>query len=362
MPIEIGSRIKFFMGPESVDPSLDDLEAAIVDFIDGAEKKLEIAVQELESRPIAEALLRAEIERKVQVRIVLEADYLVASKRPKTVAEAFESKGPQEENRLLAAAALRSTVWLRSDFNPDIFHQKFIVRDGSAVLTGSTNFTPTGVGKSKKGGNLNHILIVEDREFARIYAREFREIANGDFGRDVADRNEHPPEVVVEGVRLKVCFAPDHNPEMEIAKRINKARKRIDFAIFTFSKSSALDDAMAMALFAGVPVTGVMDGMQANQKWAATQALIEAGATLKQVRRGGGVNKLHHKLMVVDDETMVIGSMNYTGPANLVNDENIVVIMSDDASDAAGPMIRAARTEIERIAREHGSEFQPVGA
>lgn len=357
MPIEIGARIRFHLGPDSVAPGLDDLEAAIVDFIDGAQKRLDIAVQELESRPILEAILRAEIERGVQVRMVLEADYLVSDRRPKTVAEAFESGGKHEENRLLAAAALRSTIWLRSDFNPDIFHQKFIVRDGEAVLTGSTNFTPTGVGRAPEGGNLNHVITIESREIAKIYAKEFADIARGNFGRQ-SEHGDHPPEVVVDGVRFKICFAPEHNPEMEIAKRINKARERIDFAIFTFSQSSAIDDAMEMAMRAGVSIRGVLDGMQGNQGWAPTRALLAAGADLKRVQKvHGRINKLHHKMMVVDEATLVIGSFNYTGPANLVNDENIVVITSDDATGAALPLIRGARAEIERIAAAHGSAF-----
>ncbi|QIE54074.1 phospholipase [Pikeienuella piscinae] len=357
MPIEIGDRIKFHLGPDTAAPGLDDLEAAIVDFIDGATKRLDIAVQELESRPILEAILRAEIERKVQVRMVLEADYLVANRRPKTVAEAFESAGPREANRLLAAAALRTTIWLRSDFNPHIFHQKFIIRDGESVLTGSTNFTPTGVGRARQGGNLNHVITIESREIAKIYSREFSDIAKGNFGRD-STHSDHPPEIVVDGVRFKICFAPEHNPEMEIAKRINKAMDRIDFAIFTFSQSSAIDDAMEMAMRAGVKIAGALDGMQGNQAWAPTRRLIQEGADLKRVKKDyGRVNKLHHKMMVIDEATLVIGSFNYTGPANLVNDENIIVITSDDACGAALPLIRGARAEIERIICAHGSSF-----
>lgn len=357
MPVRIGDRIRFYLGPDSIDPALDDLEAAIVDFIDGASRGLEIAVQELSSRPIAEAILRAEIERGVQVRMVLEADYLTESRRPKTVADAFESKGENEINRLLAAAAMRATGWVRADFNPHIFHQKFIIRDGEAVLTGSTNFTPTGVGRAPKGGNLNHILIVNSSEFANIYRTEFKQIASGSFGRR-SERSEHPPEIVIDGVRLKVCFAPDHNPEMEIAKRINKSLHHIDFAIFTFSQSSAIDDAMEMALRAGVTVRGALDGMQANRDWAPTRSLIRRGAELRRVgKRHGHLNKLHHKMLVVDEATLVLGSFNYTGPANQVNDENIVVITSEDDNRAALPLIRAARAEIARIMAAHGEPF-----
>jgi len=356
MSTKVGN-VELFLGPHSIEPTLDNLEQAIVGFIDGARKKLEIAVQELESRPIAEAILRAEIERKVQVKLVLEADYLVAKRRPTTVADAFLGKGAHEPNRVLAAALLRSTVWLRSDFNSNIFHQKFIIRDRASVLTGSTNFTPTGVGTSPLGGNLNHVVIVHDADFAKIYTHEFREISKGHFGKFTIDRNEKPDPVTVSEVPLKVCFAPDHNPEMEIMKQMAKARERIDFAIFTFSQSSGIDDQMKLAAKAGIRIAGAMEGTQGNQKWAATKGLLDADIELRQVRKKKGiVNKLHHKLMTIDDRVMIVGSFNYTGPANKLNDENIVVIGRPDTA-AATPMVLAARKEIGRIMTVHGTRF-----
>jgi phosphatidylserine/phosphatidylglycerophosphate/cardiolipin synthase-like enzyme len=70
--------------------------------------------------------------------------------------------------------------------------------------------------------------------------------------------------------------------------------------------------------------------------------------------------KLHHKLMVIDRAIVVSGNMNYTRPANLLNDENIFVLGSpypDLPPDEGGPVdvARCAaladyfRTEIDRI-------------
>ncbi len=111
-----------------------------------------------------------------------------------------------------------------SRLQPSIFHQKFIVRDGMAVLTGSTNFTTTGVRK-----NLNHIVIVKDKLVAREYTREFRSIRKGIFGKRSLHRSRKPLEDHYVGdVRVKPLFAPDHMPEMEFIKHMNKARDRID--------------------------------------------------------------------------------------------------------------------------------------
>jgi hypothetical protein len=95
MPQKVGS-VELYMGPHDVGAN-DDLEQAIVAFIDGAKKRLEIAVQELESVPIAEAIIRAR-ERKVLVKLVIEHDYLRADKALK---DPWTPGGKNEPNRVI---------------------------------------------------------------------------------------------------------------------------------------------------------------------------------------------------------------------------------------------------------------------
>ncbi|MFB3066303.1 MAG: phospholipase D-like domain-containing protein [Planctomycetota bacterium] len=349
MPKKVG-KLKLHMGPRQVGGP-DDLLRAIVGFIDGAKRKLDIAVQELDNREIADAIIRAK-QRKVNVRLVLEGDYLKVDKpRPKP----FQSGGKNEANRILHDAILRSAIQVHSDFNPKIFHQKFIVRDKSAVLTGSTNFTDTGVTK-----NLNHLVEVHDRKVAKAYTQEFKEIQNGRFGKLSLSHGPVPKNVTVSGLRTRVLFAPDHNPEMEIMKQMLKAKRRIDFAIFTFSKSSGIDDTMiALAKKGKIKIRGALESSAANQKWAATRPVRNAGAQLWRVPKGNGVGKLHHKLMVIDDQVVIAGSFNYTGPANLFNDENILVIGDLAATtkrirDRQRRCAQYARFEIDRIIKDFG--------
>ncbi|MEJ2036952.1 MAG: phospholipase D-like domain-containing protein, partial [Maritimibacter sp.] len=159
---------------------------------------------------------------------------------------------------------------------------------------------------------------------------------------------------VVGGVRLKPLFAPDHVPEMEFIKQMIKAKSRIDFAAFTFAQSSGIDDALVNARHKGLAVEGVLDRRQANQSWAAKDTLLAGGVRLHQNRTGTGVRKIHHKLMVIDDSLTIIGSFNYTAPANLTNDENIMVLGDLDLPDGAArtaqqKLAEYARREIERI-------------
>ena len=324
---KIIGNIEVHMGPHQLGGP-DNLREVIVNFIDGAQTSLYIAVQELDSRPIAEAIIRAK-QRNVLVKVVLEADYLVektAQQNP------FQAEGENEANRLLQDAILRSSIFVRSDFNPDIFHQKFIVRDNQSLLTGSTNFTDTDTSV-----NLNNIIVIHNGDIARIYKREYDEILQGHFGKLDEGHDPTPPEVPVSNVRIKALFAPDHNPEMEIMKQIAKARNRVDFAIFTFASSSGIDDQFILARNAGIAIRGVMFTSQANQVWSATPNLENAGVSLFFVPRPGlpepRPRKMHHKLMVIDEQLIITGSFNYTHPANFLNDENLIIIGDLDSTD-----------------------------
>lgn len=70
-----------FVGPQELGAA-DNLEDVIVAFSAGAKDSLDIAVQELDSVPIAQAILDARW-RSVRVRIVLEQDYLEDEELPK---------------------------------------------------------------------------------------------------------------------------------------------------------------------------------------------------------------------------------------------------------------------------------------
>jgi len=355
MPMKVG-KVELYMGPHTL-AGPDNLEAAIVDFINGAQKRLDIAVQELDNENIGKAIIEAR-QRGVRVNLVLELDYLRSIPGQK---DPFSPGGSTEINRILHDAALRAGIKVNADFNSNIFHQKFIVRDSTSLLTGSTNFTKTGVST-----NLNHIVIVHDHDLALEYTREFREIQRGRFGRYSEPNGPRPTELTVSNLPMKVLFAPEHNPEMEIMKQIAKAKHQVDFAIFTFSVSSGIDDQIALAKQAGIDVRGVFDARQGNQSWAARDTLRDAGASLflihEQPVGQNRLRKLHHKLMVIDNQVVIVGSFNYTGPANALNDENIIIIGDLESTkrrsiDAQKKIANYAKEEIDRIIDQFG---QPI--
>ena len=70
------------------------------------------------------------------------------------------------------------------------------------------------------------------------------------------------------------------------------------------------------------------------------------------------MRKVHHKLAVIDEQVIIAGSFNFTGPANAMNDENIIVIgcpAEPDPEGQANQQLLAgyALDEIQRIIDDH---------
>ena len=357
-------NIELYFGPKDLGAP-DDLEKVIIEFIDKAKISLAIAVQEIESLSIAKAIVNAKM-RKVQIHIVVEQDYL-RSKKPSKDPFIPDPNESLHENREIFAALLRAGIDIRTDYNPHIFHQKFIIRDfttnNCAVLTGSTNFTPTGVGTHENKKNLNHVVIINSKNTATDYNNEFEEIWDGTFGLKQKRHDNKPRTIKVSGINTRAIFAPDHTPELEIMKYILKAKKRIDFAIFTFSNSSGIDDALLAIASPTVKIKGIFDATQGNQKWAATYILKDKNIETYLAKKGEKLGKLHHKLMVIDDSIIICGSFNYTDPANRLNDENIIIIGDPYEKDieikkAQEILAVETRKEIERIITVNGEKIK----
>lgn len=312
------------------------LEEEIVRFIDEAQKSLDIAVQELRSgkinttsNPIKESILRA-AGRGVQVRIIVEASYLK----------------PNSDNLNTFAEFLNTeNISISADQNPYIFHNKFIVRDKdtdtAALLTGSTNFTDTGTRR-----NYNHILVLHfkgDRkpyfEILDRYQEEFDELLSGTFG------NKEPTQEIktyqIGNTRLTVLFSPDNDPDDFLLKTILKADETLDVMMFTFGSNSPLLSGVINRFNAvkyvghtptNEPKVKVRIAMEKEQckYWSAHPTLKKLGIPVKVENTSA---KLHHKVGIIDNKRIILGSYNWTLSANEENDENVIVVNNSDMAN-----------------------------
>lgn len=93
-------------------------------------------------------------------------------------------------------------------------------------------------------------------------------------------------------------------------KQMMKALQQIDFAIFTFAKSTGINDIMLCLPNVGVPIQRDFDSKQEAQDWSPVKTQGKPGVKLFKAGNPGSLDKVHHKLMVFDDQVVITGSFN----------------------------------------------------
>ncbi|RKZ35220.1 phospholipase D family protein [bacterium] len=126
----------------------DDCSDAIVDCINNAQKTVDVSIYTFTSRPISNALVRAN-KRGVSVRVIMDRE---------------QSAGHYSKKRYLH----NSGIPVRVHIGDGLMHNKFAVIDTQIVITGSYNWTA-----SAQKYNFENIVIIESPEVAKIYQKEF---------------------------------------------------------------------------------------------------------------------------------------------------------------------------------------------
>jgi phosphatidylserine/phosphatidylglycerophosphate/cardiolipin synthase-like enzyme len=73
----------------------------------------------------------------------------------------------------------------------------------------------------------------------------------------------------------------------------------------------------------GVDVQGIFETRGSETEYSELTLLFCAQVP---VRQDGNPQTFHHKVIVVDDETVITGSLNFSNNADDSNDENVVII------------------------------------
>jgi len=278
------------------------IPAAIIASFAEAQRSLDVAVYDLDYQPYAEALLAAH-QRGVRVRLVLDSDYL--------------NEPPVK--------ALRDAGLPVVDDRRDAFmHHKFAVIDGARVWTGSANFTFTDAYR-----NNNNMILINSTRLAENYTAEFEQMfTTREFGQALRPPN---PSLTLSGTLIENRFSPKAGVASAILDVLQTARRSIHFMAFAFTRedfAATLIDRVR----AGVTVQGVFERRQieagSDGVW---QALTRAGL---DVRQDGNPYLLHHKVFIVDQQIVVLGSYNFSRNAEEQNDENVLIIHDSEIAAA----------------------------
>jgi phosphatidylserine/phosphatidylglycerophosphate/cardiolipin synthase-like enzyme len=277
------------------------LDTQLVAFINSAQQTVDIAAYDFDLENVANALAQA-AARGVRVRMVTDSDTLT-NDDPK-VQKAFN-------------ILKQANIPIVDDQRGPIMHNKFMVVDGAAIWTGSSNFTD---GDTYRLNN-NAIRIVS-RQLAQNYTAKFEQMfVQRSFGPNKPAGGTEPL-VMLQGVQIENYFAPEDGVASKITGRLAQAQQSIHFMAFSFT-SDPIGSAMLARAKAGVSVAGVFEKTGSETQFSEYGKLREAGLDVLQ---DGSPYVMHHKVIIIDGRTVIFGSFNFSNNADKDNDENLLIV------------------------------------
>ncbi len=280
------------------------IDGSLAAAMDAASVSLDIAAFELNNPLLTEAMLAA-AARGLRVRVVTDDEHGLRNE-------------DSSLDQLQAAG-----IPVVADDRSALMHNKFVLIDGASVWSGSMNLTVNGAGRHN-----NNLLELRSAEAASRFQSEFDEMfAQKLFG-------PRSPQGVTDlfaagAGHIAIYFGPEDDLAAALDAALARARESIRFMAFSFT----LDELGATLLrqaAAGVTVQGIFERTGSETVWSELGPLYCAGLAMRQ---DGNPYLLHHKVFVIDDQTVVTGSANFSASGTDANDENLLVI--DDPALAA---------------------------
>ncbi len=363
----------------------DDLEKQIVDTISQAKSTVDIAVQELRLPKVAQ-VLAAKQKAGVKVRLILESDYSRPwSSFTSTEIAKLEKREQERYNEFrkfvdinqdnqitpaeisqrdgLAIIQNAQIPWLDDTADgskgSSLMHHKFVVVDHRFVVITSANFTLSDTSgdftNPSSLGNANNLLKIDSSELATLLTEEFN-IMWGDgvggkldskFGVTKPVRN--PQTITLGNSKITIHFSPTSPTEPWsnssnglIAKTLSASSKTVDLALFVFSDqqlANILEErhhqnvqirALIAPQFAYRPYSEALDMMgfalSDNCKYEVDNRPWKNPISTVGVPILAKGDLLHNKFAVIDSQTVITGSHNWSEAANNGNDETLIVI------------------------------------
>jgi len=120
----------------------------------------------------------------------------------------------------------------------------------------------------------------------------------------------------------EVHFSPKGDCTDAILREIGKARKTVLVQAYSFS-SAPIAKALLNAHRRGVRVEVILDKSQRTQKYSSATFFGNTGIS---IRIDGSHAIAHNKVMIIDGETVITGSFNFTKSAEERNAENLLIL------------------------------------
>jgi phosphatidylserine/phosphatidylglycerophosphate/cardiolipin synthase-like enzyme len=223
-----------------------------------------------------------------------------------------------------------------------LMHNKFVVRDGAAVWTGSTNLTDDAFTLME-----NNIVIIESEVLAGYYAEEFEQLWNEQTFDNTGDIRTIAAPITFgsQNGNARVMFSPGCGLEIdaEIARRVRESKRRVRICSLLINSGTLIGELGNLIRRGNVKVDGIYDRTQMEDVYEQWQEVPsnrwKIPALHEIVLRAALAGKnstpytptsvhdfMHNKVLVIDD-TVITGSYNFSRSAEF-NAENILFIES----------------------------------
>ncbi len=271
----------------------------IVSNINSAKNTIDMAIYGYSSTPAIEKAINNAKLRGVKIRLVYDLNAKGENIYPDT--NSFIGLIPDSVSDRNSAEANNT------------MHNKFYIIDGKTVITGSANLSHTDM----SGFNSNSIAVINSNNVADYYTKEFNQMYSGKFHSDKKPENNKTCE------NITIFFSPqDKAVEKGVLPLIKNAKRYIYIPAFVITEKRITEE-LIKAKKRGVDVKIIADALNTVTKHSKHKYLRDAGIPLKAENYAG---KMHSKTMIIDDEYLIIGSMNFSYSGENKNDENMLVI------------------------------------
>lgn len=122
---------------------------------------------------------------------------------------------------------------------------------------------------------------------------------------------------------LKAFFSPNGGCTDAVVAALGDAKKSVLVQAYSFT-SAPIAKALVEAKRRGVDVRVILDKSQRSEKYSGATFLANEGVP---VFIDAGHRIAHNKVMVIDGQTVITGSFNFTKAAESGNAENVLLIL-----------------------------------
>lgn len=134
--------------------------------------------------------------------------------------------------------------------------------------------------------------------------------------------NARAADITLKNVPAQVFFSPRGGCQDAVVAVVNSARKDILVQAYSFT-NAAIADSLKKAHERGVKVRIILDKSQRTEHYSSLTFFQHAGVPV-WVDAAHAI--AHNKVMVVDGETVLTGSFNFTKAAEEKNAENLLIL------------------------------------